>query len=221
MGFRNPVTSATAVDTGAGGSAGVRLYQGEAAPGVPQGIAEWRTGLMDRNATVTLSGGTGGSNYRIDGGAAQGLSAPKIDLNVESAPAGGYRSVARISQPYEPLITANPSWLNGFRDFPGLERPRLVLQADGSVLFTGLGQNNSGASKGGVGVAAILGTVPVAFRPLYAPALLQAFVSAGVNARVDIAVDGTISYTDSSPLVANAYLMFRAVYRLDSPAASP
>lgn len=100
MGFRNPITSATSVDTGRGlANPGVRLYQDTSVPGVPRGIAEWRTGIMDRNATVTLSGGgSGGSSFVIDGGAsAGGTNAPHLEFDVAGAPAGGYQSVLRIA----------------------------------------------------------------------------------------------------------------------------
>lgn len=99
MGFRNPATSATAVDTGHGQTdAGVRVYQDLSTPGVPRGVAEWRTGRMDRNATATLSGGgSGGSAFVLDGGAALGVAAPQLQLNVEGAAAGGYTPVARVT----------------------------------------------------------------------------------------------------------------------------
>lgn len=99
MGYRDPITTADAVDTGHGlANAGVRLYQDLSTPSVPRGVAEWRTGLMTRNATATLSGGaSGGSAFTIDGGMdASGTNAPAIDLSSESAPGGGYRSVFRI-----------------------------------------------------------------------------------------------------------------------------
>lgn len=96
MGFRNPVTSA--VDTGDGGIAGVRLYQNRSNPAVPRGVAEWRTGYMGRNATVSLSGAiSGGSAFVLDGGRYQGIDAPELQLNVESLPGGGYGPVARVS----------------------------------------------------------------------------------------------------------------------------
>lgn len=99
MGFRNPATSVAAVDTGSGRLAdpGVRILTDTTYPGNPQGIVEWRTGLMDRNARATLSGGaSGGSAFTVDGGASMGLNAPVLKLDVESAAAGGYQSVARI-----------------------------------------------------------------------------------------------------------------------------
>lgn len=98
MGFRDPVTSATDVDTGRGlADAGVRLFQDLSIPSVPRGVAEWRTGLMDRNATAELSGGgSGGSNFAISGGATEGVNAPELDLNVEGAGIGGYVPVARL-----------------------------------------------------------------------------------------------------------------------------
>jgi hypothetical protein len=99
MGFRDPITTASDVDTGRGPSdAGVRLYQDTSVPAVPIGVAEWRTGQMARNATAKLSGGgSGGSSFSIDGGASlAGLDAPRLNLNVEALPAGGYGSIARL-----------------------------------------------------------------------------------------------------------------------------
>lgn len=99
MGYRNPITTASEVDTGRGPSdAGVRLYQDTTNPAVPAGVAEWRTGQMARNATAKLTGGgSGGSAFVIDGGAPQaGLDAPRLKLNVESQPAGGYAAVSRL-----------------------------------------------------------------------------------------------------------------------------
>lgn len=100
MGFRNPATTATAVDTGRGLSdAGVRLFQDLSVPAVPRGVAEWRTGLMDANATVALAGGgSGGSAFTIYGGATQLTAAPALALNVEAQAAGGYAGVARLKQ---------------------------------------------------------------------------------------------------------------------------
>lgn len=100
MGYRNPITSAAAVDTGRGPSdAGVRLYQDTSVPAVPQGVAEWRTGTMDRNATVKLAGGgSGGSAFILDGGATELIDAPRIGLDVETlpGPGAGYGPVLRL-----------------------------------------------------------------------------------------------------------------------------
>jgi hypothetical protein len=99
MGFRDPITTIAAVDTGADANgAGARLYQDLSNPAVPQGVAEWRTGFMARNATARLSGGgSGGSAFTLDGGRSQGIDAPSLSLNVESAPTSGYRPIARFS----------------------------------------------------------------------------------------------------------------------------
>jgi hypothetical protein len=99
MGFRNPIATATAVDTGHGlGDAGVRLYQDLTFPATPAGVAEWRTGLMQRNATAILrGGGSGGSAFTLDGGASAGeVDAGRLVLSVESLPTGGYGSAARL-----------------------------------------------------------------------------------------------------------------------------
>jgi hypothetical protein len=98
VGFRDPITSATAVDTGRGPSdAGVRLYQDTTVPAVPIGVAEWRTGQMTRNATAKLSGGgSGGSVFALSGGNTQATDAPELDLNVEQLPGGGYAPVLRL-----------------------------------------------------------------------------------------------------------------------------
>lgn len=98
MGFRTPPSSlASAVDTGtAPADPGVRVLTDTTYPGTPQGIVEWRTGLMTTNARATLSGGSGGSAFTLSGGATAGGTAPTLGLNVESDPVSGYRGVARI-----------------------------------------------------------------------------------------------------------------------------
>jgi hypothetical protein len=97
MGFRNPVTSAVAVDTGRGG-AGVRLYEREVSPGVFQGVAEWSDGIGVARTTLTGGGAgdSGGTVYAITGASVLGATAPELDLNIEGLPAGGYGPVARL-----------------------------------------------------------------------------------------------------------------------------
>lgn len=92
MGFRNPVTSATAVDTG--DTAGVRVYGNAANPG--SGVVRWYVG--GTTATAQLDGsqsGSGGSLFHVglDGGGAT------LNLNREGAPTGGYLDVARLTAP--------------------------------------------------------------------------------------------------------------------------
>jgi hypothetical protein len=97
--FRDPLTTADAVDTGRGPSdAGVRLYQDLTSPGVPVGVAEWRTGQMNRNATAKLAGGgSGGSSFVIDGGAPlPGYDAPQVRYNVEQQADSSYLPVLRL-----------------------------------------------------------------------------------------------------------------------------
>jgi hypothetical protein len=99
VGFRNPATTATAIDTGRGNLAApsFRAYQDVSNPAVPRGIAEWATGLMDRNAQIYLSGGSGNSTFTIDGGATAGKDAPTIGLAVQEAPTSGKESVAFVT----------------------------------------------------------------------------------------------------------------------------
>lgn len=112
MGWKNPGSTATAVDTGRGlADAGVRLFQDLSNPSVPQGVAEWRTGLMDRNAQVRLSGGgSGGSAFTIDGGATVGVDAPYLGLDVASAPLGGYVPSAYIGHVGALGLPDDPGW---------------------------------------------------------------------------------------------------------------
>lgn len=100
MSYRRPLTTATALDTGRGvqGVPSFRAYQDLSNPSVPRGIAEWATGLMDRNAQIYLSGGPAGSAFVIDGGAAGGKSAPTINLAVQdSATPGSKEAVAFLT----------------------------------------------------------------------------------------------------------------------------
>lgn len=106
MGFRNPITSATAVDTGQPAGAGIRMYQGSDATGV-FGVIESRDGIagdtnaqiIDRANLVPQGGGytQQGRTFTIKAGTANGVPAgPELDLNVEGLPAGGFGPVARL-----------------------------------------------------------------------------------------------------------------------------
>lgn len=178
MGFRNPITTASAVDTGRGPSnAGVRLYQDTTFPAVPVGVAEWRTGQMNRNATAKLSGGgSGGSSFVIDGGSPiAGQDAPQVKLGVESLAAGGYgpvlRLIARASEggqiiPDVPLqldtkYTAIPLTTTGaltFTQFDANNTPRYAHLPDGTWLLEGIAQILAGTLA--AGASAIAGTLP-------------------------------------------------------------
>jgi hypothetical protein len=182
VGFRDPITSASDVDTGRGPSdAGVRIYQDTTVPAVPQGVAEWRTGQMARNATVRLAGGgSGGSAFTIDGGAPQpGQDAPQVRLNVESLPAGGYGPVLRLvagaggtiapdvvlTSPTEntwaPLAMANTAWQPW--DLT-TSRPSIRQGAAGDVHLEGI-VKLAGAPSFAAGARVAALTLPAAYVP--------------------------------------------------------
>lgn len=106
MGFRNPVTTATDVDTGQPDGAGVRVYQ-KAVTGGTAGVVEFRDGIAgDTPSTLTAQAnlvpqGGGytaqGGGFAMDAGSFNGVDGPKWDLRVEEAGAGGYRPVARLT----------------------------------------------------------------------------------------------------------------------------
>lgn len=105
MGFRNPITTAKAVDTGQPSGAGVRIYQAPTQYSTT-GIVEFRDGVGDSpsqilaTANLTPQGGGGyteqGGGLGIHAGSWNGLQGPGIDLNVEGAPAGGYQAAAYL-----------------------------------------------------------------------------------------------------------------------------
>lgn len=170
MGFRNPIASAQAVDTGRGlADPGVRIYEDTSVPAVPQGVVEWRTGLMTTNATARLSGGgSGGSAFAIAGGATEGVSAPEIDLNIEGLPAGGYGPKARISVPWELVVASTELTPVSpyFTQFEATEtnyyHARYAKGADGFVTVWGrVKVVNTGFGVG----QAVAGLLPAGCRP--------------------------------------------------------
>lgn len=183
MGFRNPITTAAAIDTGHGqADAGVRLYQDLSNPAVPQGVAEWRTGLMARNATAKLSGGaSGGSAFTLDGGqSSDGTNAPTLGLDVESAPTGGYRPVLRLTAgaggaiiadtALTPLagptaLTINGTFFAKYDTTPGetgsYRNPCAWKLASGLVVVGGLALANSVSFSFGTTIV----TLPAGMRP--------------------------------------------------------
>lgn len=196
MGFRNPATSATAVDTGHGlADAGVRLYQDLSAPSVPQGVAEWRTGLMAKNATARLSGGgSGGSSFALYGGQqASGVDAPTLSLNVESAAAGGYEPAARISSPFRVLQTATltPQTANQWNPIAGFEAPTVRLLANGTVIGSGVLQCNGTVA---IGAGTTIFTLPAWARPANTVITTNwASGTPGGSARIDWFPNGAVA----------------------------
>jgi hypothetical protein len=202
MGFRNPITSAEAVDTGHGvADAGVRLYQDTSTP-VPRGIAEWRTGQMQRNATISLSGGgSGGSSYVIDGGSDNAVDAPTVQLNVEGLGAGGYGPVARLT---------NASRLQ----LPGDQTVALALNVNGiyaaapaptfSGVFAEVRDGDAVTLRGGVtngvspfsagaGSQFTLGSFPSAIAPAVDEYYVVSLESGGSHSGATLIVRGTAS----------------------------
>jgi hypothetical protein len=105
MGFRNPITSADAVDTGQPAGAGVRIYQAETAYGTT-GIIELRDGIVgDTPSTISSSAnlvpqGGGytaqGGGLSVGAGSWNGVSGPQLGLSVVADPGGGYMAEARL-----------------------------------------------------------------------------------------------------------------------------
>jgi hypothetical protein len=184
MGYRNPLTTAAAVDTGHGlADAGVRVYQDLSIPAVPKGVAEWRTGRMDPggNATAILSGGgSGGSSFVVQGGKTQTVQAPALDLNVEQLPGGGYGPVARLvtgagGQAFTdaPLIGPDTKWqalplvTTGaltFTAFDAGNAPRYARLADGTVILEGIAKILAGTLAAGASAQA--GSLPASLAPV-------------------------------------------------------
>lgn len=92
MGFRSPITTATAVDTRASASsAGARMYSRPISgqPGAVQGVVELDDGLGDTPATFTSTPGTqrsvNGGSTQLGGGSYSGTGAPDVTLDVLTA----------------------------------------------------------------------------------------------------------------------------------------
>lgn len=107
MGFRNPVTTVTDVDTRiTPAGAGVRVYEDNTDPAQPRGVVEFRTGFgTDLPATITQhavanqraenASDTGG--LRLDGGSYNASTAPVLDLMSVNNGDGTYSSRAALT----------------------------------------------------------------------------------------------------------------------------
>lgn len=106
MGFRNPATSASAVNTGAGRVPGVKVYS---QPGNPaSGVVEWDAYTAQALATLTSSmTGSGGTNWLL-----ALLGGPQLGLNIEQQAGGGYLNALRIAHA-DILDFGNPSQVTG------------------------------------------------------------------------------------------------------------
>lgn len=201
MTFRDPITSAEAIDTGRGPSdAGVRLYQDTTVPAVPVGVAEWRTGQMTRNATAKLAGGgSGGSAFTIDGGTAlPGADAGALVLAAEQLPGGAYGPTARLlraSRLQLPgdldgvAITLNANGI--YAPAPGPTLGALVADVRDGDQVTCRGGVTSAVTpfSAGAGVQFTLGAFPAAIAPKFDTYFTTSLVS-GSNSTATIIVRG-------------------------------
>jgi hypothetical protein len=104
MGFRVPLTSATAVDTRtAPTGAGARLYEATDANGV-WGVLEFDNGIPGETpSTVTgrSNAGAGGSvqggSLAMQAGSFNSVAGPRLSLDVAPAATSGYEASARLS----------------------------------------------------------------------------------------------------------------------------
>lgn len=212
MGFRNPITTAEAVDTGRGVLAdpGVRLFQDLSNPAVPRGIAEWRTGLMSRNATADLAGGgSGGSSFTLDGGATQNVSAPTLSLQVASGSAGGYTPRASLTR--GPLVYdgkdgyatfGTPTQLaagwgywggvNGYENLTFVRLPDGTIQVEGFTKYLG-----------GTGATSTILTISGPYLPRAGHAPLAANIADRLTGWCDVRTDGALTLRGPLPNVGD------------------
>lgn len=91
MGFRNPITSAVALDTGAT-APGVKVYANNSNPG--SGVVEWDAYTAKVTGSLTSSQtGSGGSYFTLG----MNNNGPSLAMNIEGQPAGGTASVLRLT----------------------------------------------------------------------------------------------------------------------------
>lgn len=103
MGFRNPITSAAAVDTRPGATvAGVRMYEAADAFG-RWGMVEFTDpdadapSYLQGRANHTVGGSLQGGSVSLQGGSYNGAAGPRLDLQVAQAATTGYDASARLS----------------------------------------------------------------------------------------------------------------------------
>lgn len=119
MGYRNPITSVAAVDTGTNPlGARVRVYEGSDPDGSVYGVVEWDDGIFgDTPAKIIgrstpnprgLSGSVGGS-LTISAGTYNGKAGPTLGMNVVQNGDGSYSSVAELDAD---TVNANGSPVN-------------------------------------------------------------------------------------------------------------
>lgn len=153
MTFRTALTSATAVDTGAGKPAGVRIYQSRDGKGNPMGVIEFDDGVTgDTPATITIGsfGNLGGGALTIKGGSYGGIAAPSLMLQVDQAG----QSSAQLTSPLTVVQSAAPVMRSGILNYstahsdPTYQDAVVMQLADGGIVLEGLVSNQTGASVG-------------------------------------------------------------------------
>ena len=221
MGFRDPVTTATATDTGTSPTGpGVRVYQDAENP---FGVVEWRTGIAgDVPATMSLSSfqqtvdgvlRSFGNRMVWEGSSANGVPPARVELNVEQVPAGGYESVGRwiadrlqVSSPLEAMGPAGAptkvagSYLPGWGDYgAGYEPLTFRVLPDGQVRMAGLIKPTAALGAGAQSAILIL---PDGCRPRYRQ--LCPVRIGGTVGRVDVLTDGQVIWVGNPAVGAGA-----------------
>lgn len=173
MGFRNPITTVAALDTG-GNAPGVRIYASQNNPG--SGVVEWDAYSAIARGTLTSSlTGSGGTFFAL------GLSGgPALQLNLEeNTGGGGYSPVIRA--------TGGPLYVDSLA---GLAYARLIATGNAPLTGTyGAGLWNGipwGAapldSHGGFGLPGTTGwKVPAGQAGIYALSGQVVFTADGSN----------------------------------------
>lgn len=205
MGFRNPATSATAVDTGLGVIPGVKVYSDKSNPGA--GVVEWDAYTARATSRLTSSQtGSGGTKW-VD----QLVNGPSIEKNIEADPGGGYVNVLRLKaaggrivpdaalDPVVPMtgLPLNATFFSKYDASAGetgsYRNPYFWRPADGLVVVTGLVLVNSTA----FGLGVTVGTLPAGCRP----AKIERFTCQGWGTGAwiaEVAPNGVINYSGAS-----------------------
>jgi hypothetical protein len=208
MGFRNPITTATDVDTRTTiGRPGI--YTTETVDGsgnttaslhLTDGFAADAEALLSRTAAVnthtqgqSLTGGVA-----VKGGSYGGVTAPELDLSVESAAAGGTQAVGRLrggvfytadaplvveAHPAPLKIGGTPSlYQNAWQDLGGTNAPLIAwLLPTGRVELSGAIKN---AGNLAAGANVVVCQLPTWARPTYY--MIKMIRVAGSPGRLDI-----------------------------------
>lgn len=202
MGFKNPLTSATVVDTGDGAPAGVRIYQSTDGRGNPQGVIELDDGVAgDAPSTITVTsfGGLGGGSLAIKTGTFGGVAGPELDLYVDQG-----SGLATAS-----LTAAGGMLLNG-ESIPAAAPAAFNLPRSGNTTHASDPLGATGAMNFAMG-GTINGAAPgdyliVVTADLFAAAATTAFMRVSVNG-ANVSADMRIDLTTSPDPKVFAYAL--------------